>query len=346
MKPIREINDLVPGRLPSNLLEAAQPVVLRGLVSHWPMVREALRSDRAAVDYLHGCWRGAPVAIMTGPPEIDGRIFYNDDFTGMNFGRADAPLPALMEELLKLAGVERPPCFYVGSTTVDTCLPAFRAENDLDLSPLGPEGAGGNHVAPEALASIWLGNRSRIAPHYDLPDNIACVAAGHRRFTLFPPEQLVNLYVGPIDFTPAGQPVSLVDLKHPDLERFPRFAQALEHAQVAELGPGDALYIPSMWWHQVEALDAFNVLINYWWRQSPAHMDPPLFALMLALLTMRDLPAPQREAWRGIFDHYVFNADAGTAAHIPEHARHALAPLTAEGAGHLRGHLIQRLKQR
>ncbi|RZI57294.1 MAG: cupin-like domain-containing protein [Rubrivivax sp.] len=346
MKPILEIHDLVPGRLPPDLLEAAQPVVLRGLVSHWPMVREALRSDRAAVDYLHGCWRGAPVAIMTGPPEIAGRIFYNDDFTGMNFGRADAPLPALMEELLKLADVEHPPCYYVGSTSVDTCLPGFQADNDLDLSPLGGSDALGNHVALEALASVWLGNRSRIAPHYDLPDNIACVAAGRRRFTLFPPEQLPNLYVGPIDFTPAGQPVSLVDLKHPDFERFPRFAQALEQAQVAELGPGDALYIPSMWWHQVEALDAFNVLINYWWRQSPAHMDPPLFALMQALLSMRDLPAPQRAAWRGIFDHYVFNADADTAAHIPAHARHALAPLTAEGAGHLRGHLIQRLKQR
>ncbi len=342
MKPIREHHAPVPGRLPEDLLEAAQPVVLRGLVSHWPMVREARRSDRAAVDYLHGCWDGAPVAIMTGPPEIDGRIFYNDDFTGMNFGRADAPLPTLMEELLKLADAERPPCYYVGSTTVDTCLPGFRAHNDLDLSALRScDGA-----APEALASVWLGNRSRIAPHYDLPDNIACVAAGHRRFTLFPPEQLVNLYVGPIDFTPAGQPVSLVDLKHPDFERFPRFAQALEQAQVAELGPGDALYIPSMWWHQVEALDAFNVLVNYWWRQAPAHMDPPVFALMLALLTMRDLPAAQRRAWQGIFDHYVFNAGPDTAAHIPEHARHALAPLTAEGAANLRGHLIQRLRQR
>lgn len=342
MKPILELDDLVPGRLPAHLLEAAQPVVLRGLVSSWPIVQAARRSDRAAVDYLHGCWRGAPVAIMTGPPEIDGRIFYNDDFTGMNFGRADAPLPALMEELLKLADVERPPCYYVGSTTVDTCLPGFRAANDLDLSPL--RAAGG--PAPDALASVWLGNRSRIAPHYDLPDNLACVAAGHRRFTLFPPEQLPNLYVGPIDFTPAGQPVSLVDLKHPDLDRFPRFAEALEHAQVAELGPGDALYIPSMWWHQVEALDPFNVLINYWWRQSPEHLDPPLFALMTALLSMRDLPAPQRQAWRGVFDHYVFNAGPETAAHIPEHARHALAPLTAEGAANLRGHLIQRLKQR
>lgn len=334
MKPIRECSDPTPGRLPPGLIEAAEPVVLRGLVSHWPMVAAARRSDRDAVDYLRGCWRDEPVAIMTGAPEIDGRIFYNDDLSGFNFGRADAPLPAMLDALLALADEPRPPCYYVGSTTVDTCLPGFRAANALDVGD------------PDPLVSVWLGNRSRIAPHYDLPDNVACVAAGHRRFTLFPPEQLPNLYVGPIDFTPAGQPVSLVDLKQPDFARFPRFAQALDHAQVAELGPGDAIYIPSMWWHQVEALDAFNVLINYWWRQSPAHMDPPVFALMLALLSMRDLPAPQRRAWQGIFDHYVFNADADTAAHIPAPARHALAPIGAEGAAHLRAHLIQRLKQR
>src|SRR3546814_12307007 len=70
--------------------------------------------------------------------------------------------------------------------------------------------------------------------------------------------------------------ISLVDFAAPDLARFPRFAEALRHAQVAELGPGDAVFIPSMWWHHMEALDAFNVLVNYWWRPSPAWMAPPL----------------------------------------------------------------------
>ncbi|MDT1899301.1 cupin-like domain-containing protein, partial [Acinetobacter baumannii] len=80
---------------------------------------------------------------------------------------------------------------YVGSTTIDGALPGFRAENDVDLGPRDP------------LASIWIGNRTRIAAHYDLPDNLACVAAGRRRFTLFPPGQQHNLYIGPIDLPPA-----------------------------------------------------------------------------------------------------------------------------------------------
>jgi hypothetical protein len=61
------------------------------------------------------------------------------------------------------------------------------------------------------------------------------------------------------------------------------------------------MFIPSMWWHHIEALAPFNVLINYWWRQSPDYMDTPTNALMAAFLTMRDLPKEQRKAWQEIF---------------------------------------------
>lgn len=168
------------------------------------------------------------------------------------------------------------------------------------------------------------------------------MVAGRRRFTLFPPDQLANLYIGPLDLTPAGQPVSLVDIAAPDLQRFPRYAQALDHALVAELAPGDALFIPSMWWHHVEALESFNVLVNFWWRQSPAYMDSPMNALMLALLTIRDLPAEQRATWQEVFRHYVFESDESTAAHLPDAARGVLAPMDDASARSLRARLLQR----
>jgi hypothetical protein len=171
------------------------------------------------------------------------------------------------------------------------------------------------------------------------------VVAGRRRITLFPPQQLRNLYIGPLDLTPAGQPVSLVDFSAPDFNRFPRFAQALEHAQVAELDAGDALLIPSMWWHHIEALEGFNALVNYWWRQTPEWMDTPMNALMLALMTVRDLPADQRAIWRDVFEHYVFDPGEATDGHIPEPARGALAPLDAEAVRRLRARLLKRLNR-
>jgi hypothetical protein len=329
----RELHGVTPAALAALLDQASTPLVLRGLAAGWPMVQAAQASDRAGMDYLLGHYRGATVGAMLGPPEAGGRFFYNADVNGFNFQPVHAKLDGVLAEIDAKRAQAAPATVYVGSTTVDTCLPGFRAENDLDLG------------ARDALASIWIGNRTRIAAHYDLPDNVAVVAAGRRRFTLFPPDQLANLYVGPIDFTPAGQAVSMVDFHQPDLDAHPRFAEALRHALVAELAPGDALYIPSMWWHHVEALSPFNVLVNYWWRQSPDYMDTPTNALMAAFLTMRDLPPAQRKAWQEIFRHYIFEADADTAAHIPPHARGVLAPLTAPGARALRGHLLQKLNR-
>ena len=160
---------------------------------------------------------------------------------------------------------------------------------------------------------------------FDLPDNLACVVAGIRRFTLLPPDQIGNLYVGPLDPTPSGQAISLVDFNDPDLPRHPRFAEALKQARSAVLHPGDAIRIPSMWWHHIESLACFNLLINYWWCTTPAAMGSPTDALMHAILSLQDLPQRQREAWRGLFNHYVFDADEEVYAHIPERGRGCLS---------------------
>ena len=316
--------------LPAGVLQSTEPVLMRGLVEPWPLVQAAQRSTAAFCDYLRRFGAQTRLGLWRGGPAIDGRFFYNDDFSGFNYRHEVQTFGALLDELL--AGT--PDAVYLGSTEVDASFPGLRQHNDLPaLAGLQP------HV------SLWLGNRMRVAPHFDLPDNIACVVAGRRRFTLFPPDEVANLYIGPLDMTPAGQPVSLVDHAHPDLDRFPRYAQALARAQVFELRPGDALFIPSQWWHGVEALEPVNALVNFWWRQSPAFMDTPLNTLMMALLSLRDLPAAQRDAWRALFDHYVFDADEQTAAHIPAAARGILAPMSDHSARQLRALLLNRLNR-
>ena len=68
----------------------------------------------------------------------------------------------------------------------------------------------------------------------------------------------------------------MVDPAAPDLARYPRFAQALAAGEVAELEPGDALFYPALWWHQVEARDGFNIMMNYWWDAVPDFIDMPM----------------------------------------------------------------------
>ncbi|UTF60302.1 cupin-like domain-containing protein [Gilvimarinus sp. DA14] len=320
------------------LMAAQQPVILQGLVRQWPMVQAALNSHQSAMDYLKSFYNGRTVGSYWAGPEIKGRYGYNETLTDLNFERRRVPLTEMLESIQTHLYDDAPPSRYVGSTSIDACLPGFRAANDLPFThPMFEQNP--------PLASIWLGNPSVVAAHYDAPNNIACCVAGKRRFTLFPPDQIANLYPGPLEPTPGGQAISLVDFANPDLERFPGFSQALEVAQVADLEPGDALFYPSMWWHQVEGLDRFNVMINYWWNTSPGYMGTPMNVLKHALLSLRDRPKHEREAWRSVFDYYVFGEVEQSRAHIPEHARGELAPLDDIRARQLRAWLINRLNR-
>ncbi len=332
-RKIREIKADQPGHLPDGLLESDEPLVLRGLVRHWPVVQAAVESTAAVDAYLRRFYADAPVNAVYGEPGQKGRLFYNEDLSGFNFQTVRARLDKVLDDIRGQSHAEDPAGVYVGSTSVDNVLPGFRSENDIRVDGHDP------------LAFIWLGNHSRIAAHFDLPDNIACCVAGRRRFTLFPPAEIANLYPGPIDFTPAGQIISMVDFENPDFDRFPRFEQALRAAQVAVMEPGDAVYLPSMWWHHVEGTDILNVLINYWWRSVPDYMDTPVNVLEYALLSLRDLPRAQREAWRAIFDYYVFDFDPDSIRHIPEKRRGVLATMDQNAARRLRAQLLKKLNR-
>jgi hypothetical protein len=338
MRPVREIGGHTLRDAPWRaLLAEGEPILLRGVVSDWPLVQRGAQSPRAAVDYLLSFYNGRPAAGYTAAPQEGGRYFYADaDLTRLNFDRERVQLDDYLGRLLAMLDDPQAPSRYVGSTDLDGYFPGFTAGNDLVLD---------DPMFARVLKSIWVGNRTIASTHYDMSNNIACVVAGRRRFTLFPPDQIANLYPGPLEPTPGGQVVSLVDLRAPDFVRFPDFARALDSAQVAEMEPGDALIYPALWWHNVEALEAFNILINYWWNDVPAFMDTPMNTLLHGLLSLRDRPEQEKQAWRAMFDYYVFGAAGGAAAHLPEPAQGPLAPLDPMAARRLRAHLLSKLNR-
>lgn len=333
MAPLIE-KSLEPAQQPLDAVAATdEPFVIRGLASHWKAVEKAQVSNAELIGYLRGCAADVPVRASIGAPANGGRVFYNDDLTSMNFDQVETRLAAVLDKLEACEADPHPPTIYLGSTETDYCLPGFAPDNRLDLPGIQP------------TVRIWLGNRHRVAAHYDVLENIAVVAAGRRRFILFPPEQIRNLYVGPIEFTPAGQPVSMVDFERPDFERFPRFSEALKHARTAVLEPGDAVYIPSMWWHHVEGLESLNILVNHWWLPVPFYLGAPLDALLHAILSIRELPPAQRKAWRVFFDHYIFDPDEQLVGHLPEGRRGVLDPLNENAARRIRTLLRNRLNK-
>jgi hypothetical protein len=335
----REIEGVAPDAIPyAELLEAGEPAILKGVAAGWPLVAHGRESAASAIAYLKTFSSPRPAVLYEGDAEIGGRFFYDDTYTALNFTAQRAPLAASLDRIASHLNDPRSPGFYIGSTDVDAFLPGLRAANDLPLDdPMFASAA--------PVVSIWIGNRTIASAHFDLSHNLACCMVGRRRFTLFPPEQVHNLYPGPLEPTPGGQVVSIVDFRAPDFERFPKFRDALAAGQVADLEPGDVLFYPSMWWHHVEARDSFNAMINYWWSTSPAFLDSPHNTLLHGILSLRDRSDAEKRAWRELFEYYLFGPADLAGRHLPEPARGNLGPMDETKARRLRALLLGRLNR-
>lgn len=332
-KPIREFEGVDRRRFLEEIRPAGQPAVFRGLGAAWPAVQAARRSDEEIVAYLKQFRVARPVAAIVGAPEIEGRFFYTDDIQGLNFNRGMTSFDSFLDRLLRDRAEARPYAMAVQSEKIPELLPGFETENRTDL------------VEPNVAPRAWIGNRLRVAPHYDLMENVGVVVAGRRRFTVFPPEQIANLYPGPFELTPAGTPISLVDIAHPDLDRFPRYAEAAAVAQSTTLEPGDAIYLPFHWWHAVDSLEPVSFFVNYWWNAAQPGLGNPYDALIHGLYALRHLPPDQRAVWRTVFDHYVFATDGEPGEHLPPGAKGVLGPPTREQLGRMRATLRQALNR-
>ena len=310
--------------LPDSVVEAGRPAVLRGAVADWPIVQAARQSDEAAVAYVLKFYTGRPVGAITAAPVERGQFFYRPESKTMNFGRSTESLTAALRAVLEQRDVEQPYGIAMQAIPAPDVLPGFQENNP---NPMVPAGVG---------ARLWIGNRATVSPHFDVTDNIACVAAGRRRFIIFPPEQTANLYPGPLDVTPASVPISMVSLDAPDLNRFPRYREALAAAYVAELEPGDAVYIPYLWWHGVQSLAPFNILVNYWWNRDPGSSGPYVPLLHLVYQLFREMPAEHRTAWQALYGHYVFQESGDPMAPLAPHHRESERTISPDGIARLR----------
>lgn len=336
-KTTRVIEGVAPDAVPWETLVAEErPAILKGLASGWPLARAGSPGEAAAM--LQSFYQGRPVTVFIARPELKGRFAYTPDVSRLDFTSERGPLGDYLDKLLEHLDDPGAPSWYIGSTDVDLFFPGFRSENDLVL----------NHEMFQRsppMVGAWIGNRTTALAHHDYSHNVACSLVGRRRFVLFPPEQVANLYPGPLEPTPGGQVVTMADIEVPDFERFPGLREALDAAEVAELEPGDALYYPPMWWHQVDAYETFNVMVNYWWNVVPGFMDSPQNTLLHALLSLRDRPEQEKRAWRAMFDYYVFGPAGRAGEHLPDGARGALGPMDEMSARRLRAYLLRRLNR-
>jgi hypothetical protein len=323
--PIREWRDVDSRRFHAEIVPLGQPALLRGIAQDWPLVRHFRSSPEALVDYLIERDSGELVTAAIAPPEVRGRLVYKEGLKELNHRHSTEKLPNVLKGLLKLVGNPQGPGVWIGGLSARHQFPRLEEENRTDFAPRGTR------------ANLWIGNAVTVPPHFDAGDNLGIVVAGRRRFTLFPPEQVSNLYIGPFDLTPSGLPISMVAHNDPDLGRYPRFGEALAAGQVGEVGPGDGIYIPYLWWHGVESLEPFNMLVNFWWYRDEVAAAHPYGALLRATYELfRNMPPEHRKAWKHMYDHWVFEEHGDPAGHLPAAQRTAPSNIDAEAVARFR----------
>ena len=335
-RPLKQIatwHNVTPEIFANEIQVLGEPAILKGAASQWPSVQAAQKGNNALFTYLNNAYAGGKVRCAKLPAKEKGLFFYDKDFTGFNFSRHVMDFKPFLTELEQNSSDKKGNVIALQSAPLDDYFPPFEANNPL------------NFFANDYVSRVWIGNNSIVNTHYDDSENIACVVAGKRTFTLFPPDQIDNLYIGPIELTPAGAPVSMVDFDNIDYEKYPKIKTALSVALEANLSPGDAIYIPSLWWHHVEAKGGVNMLVNYWCGGAISGKVKPVPQnnILMGMLSIRSLPQVQKDAWKALFDYYIFSDQSDKNQHIPDKIKGVLAPLSTKQEQDIRSWLTKQL---
>ncbi|KAJ1495515.1 hypothetical protein T484DRAFT_1761812 [Baffinella frigidus] len=166
----------------------------------------------------------------------------------------------------------------------------------------------------------------RLWTHYDVMDNALAQVSGTKRVVLFAPHDADNLYM-------VGDKSKVTDIDNPDLGRFPLFRHATPFE--CTLLPGDVLFIPALWFHNVLAQD-FSVAVNVFWKhlpqeeyvgkdaygnKDPASVHKANMQLAAAIKSLSALPPDHRDFFARRLIHKIQDA-----CFLPDHAPMDVGP--------------------
>ena len=108
LKDIKVWDNVDYDRFQNEIIPLNQPAIIRSLVSEWPTVKAAKKSSKTVVEYLKPFDKNLVISALVGAPEINGRFFYNDDVTQLNFERAKVTVTIGLERLLAIKDKAKP----------------------------------------------------------------------------------------------------------------------------------------------------------------------------------------------------------------------------------------------
>jgi hypothetical protein len=257
LETIERQRDLVPGLVTiervsglsrdaflSRFYALNRPVILQGEMADWPAL------TRWTPEYLQAAIGARPVEYQ------GGRLLDRQFEMHKDAHRREAPFDFFLDQILQPGAANDA---YITAYNSERNASAFSAlhpdqrflEKFLDRGAAAPHGM------------MWIGPGGTVTSlHHDLTNNFIAQVVGRKRIKLAPAADVGKLYNHRHVFS------EITDLEDPsvDLSRYPRLA-ALRIYDVL-LQPGEILFVPLGWWHQVKALE-FSITItftNFLWK--------------------------------------------------------------------------------
>ena len=235
-RPVARIDLPTEREFRERYFEPGTPVILTGAAAHWKGLE---------------AWTLEGLSERIGDREVQVRHYAGEhSVSSIRFERASCS--EYLAQLDEGLATDR----YLAQLDIPGQLPELVPE--MDSAPF----LGGDSIGPY----LWVGGGGHVEPlHHDFPaDGLLVQVRGHKRAVLFGPDQHELLY--PFSaLSPFGLPYfARVNVDRPDLRRHTRFSRA--EPWQASIAPGDALFLPAGWWHQVYIESEVAVSVSFGFR--------------------------------------------------------------------------------
>ena len=260
--PVTRVENISKKEFIEHYYKPQKPVLIKGLTKNWPAY------EKWTLDYIQERAGEQTVPLYNNEPATGSESVYAP--------KKEMKLDDYIE-ILKTKPTDLRIFFYEILKKMPELL------NDFEYPDIGLK------FFKKLPALFFGGGESKVFMHYDidLPDSMHFHFDGHKSVTLFSPEQTKYLYRVPYSI----HNLEDIDMDNPDFERYP----ALKYAQGihADMEHGDALYMPSGYWHYIKYLDGgFSMTLRALPRK------PSRFLNMLSnVLIMRNFDNFTRKYW-------------------------------------------------
>ncbi|XP_062507800.1 bifunctional peptidase and (3S)-lysyl hydroxylase Jmjd7-like [Corticium candelabrum] len=277
----------------SNYLVQSRPVVIAGGIKHWDAMTRWTR------DYLYSKFGQNMVHVKLAPngefegcerasdwddydhftiPEIVKRQLQFPDLVVVRPATLDVSFSFFLDMITDRKSVSKNVSAYLEYSSIPQYMPDL--EEDIEELPFV------KGLLTRRQLNLWLSDGNTLGKlHFDPFDNLLCQISGTKHVTLYEPHNNTRLYESHIPeallgFDQQGHQfrrkklldstsmvMSPVDITRPDTKRFPLFSSV--SPMHCTIHPGDVLYMPAFWWHEVQSTpdqkEKRNMAVNYWY---------------------------------------------------------------------------------